>query len=260
MTITTTSTRPPEALPDAEPAASRTVVRVAPDARGPLAVRTDSTSGPGRPRIRAVTLSTTRTAARLCLVPEGALLLAGDRVEVVVEVGEGVQVELIETAGTVAYDMRGDLARWDVDVTIGDGGALVWAGKPFVVATGADVRRLTRVELGAGARLALQETLVLGRHGEAPGRLRQELDIGGPGGKVLVEELAFDGASPPGILGGHRVLASVLALGVEIAAEAAPEHRYDFDGGGSWWRRLGHEAHLIGLEKAWEAAQCACRG
>lgn len=130
-----------------------------------------------------------------------------------------------------------------------------------MVAGGADVGRATRVELGAAARMALRETLVLGRYGEAPGLLTQRLDVTGPAGvPVLVEELGLDGASPAGVLGGHRVLASVLALGADIPEDSAPEHRYDLDGGGTWWRRLGYEVHRTVPDEAWRAAQRACRG
>jgi urease accessory protein len=261
-TTTTTSTRPAEGGPGAaggDP--SRATVCVEVDPRGRVAVRTRTSGVPGRPRLRPVLLSSSATAARVCLVPEGALLLAGDDIEVQVDVGAGASLELVEPAGTVAYDMRGGRARWDVDVRLDVGASLVWGGEPFVVAFGADVRRTTQVELAADARLLLRETLVLGRHGEDPGRLAQRLWVTGPGGRpVLVEELALDGRSAPGILGDHRVLSSVLALGLDLPADAPAAGRYDLDAGGAWWRGLGRELHLAVPHEAWQTTLRASRG
>jgi len=258
---TTTSTRPPDGVAPLG-AASRTTVRVELDPRGRVAVRSRCVGGPGRPRLRPVLLSSTPTTARVCLVPDGALLLAGDEIEIRVEVCSGATLELVEPGGTVAYDMRGGRARWDVDVRIGQGATLVWGGEPFVVAAGADVHRTTAVELGGDARMVLRETLVLGRHGEAPGRLTQRLGVSGPDGSpVLVEELELDGRSVPGVLGDHRIVSSVLALGIDVPDDhpGAATGRFDLDAGGCWWRGLGDQVHRVVPHEAWSAAAAACR-
>jgi urease accessory protein len=137
-------------------------------------VRCDLRPGALSPRV----LSTGPGVARVALVATRALLLGGDRVRVEVHVGEGVELELVEVSGTVAYAGRGRSASWDVDVRVDAGGLLVWDALPFVVADGADVERTTRVSLadggarGAGGVALLRETLVLGRTGESGGRLR----------------------------------------------------------------------------------------
>jgi urease accessory protein len=253
-----TSTRLPESgpVPDGP---SRTTVRVDLDPRGRVAVRTATVGCQGM--LRPMLLSSTTTTARVCLVPEGALLLAGDEIEIRVDVGAGAALELVEPGGTVAYDMRGSSARWDVDVRVGAGASLVWGGEPFVVASGADVLRTTGLSLGAGARVVLRDTLVLGRHGESPGRLTQRLDVTDAArSPVLVEELTLAGGSAPGILGGHRVISSVLALGMDVPGDAMRAGRYDLDSGGTWWRGLGGEVHRAIPEEAWSAAVRACRG
>jgi urease accessory protein len=145
---------------------------------------------------------------RVALVPEQAVLLAGDRVTVAVRVGAGQRLEIVEPGGTVAYAMRGGQARWDVRVVVEEGGSLVWHGEPFVVAQGADVLRSTTVDLAPGACLQLRETLVLGRSGEGPGRLVSRTDVHRDGVPVLVEELD----SSLG-LGRHRVLDQLLEVG-----------------------------------------------
>ena len=95
-------------------------------------------------------------------------------------------------------------------------GRLVWHGEPFVVAEGADVQRTPSVELAAGASVVLRETLVLGRSGEAPGRLRSRTEVRREGAPVLLEELdARVGMGP------HRVLDQVLHLGAPVRGRRA---------------------------------------
>ncbi|MGN6241013.1 MAG: urease accessory protein UreD [Cellulosimicrobium cellulans] len=222
-------------------------------------VRCDLRPGALSPRV----LSTGPGTARVALVATRALLLGGDRVRVEVHVGEGVELELVEVSGTVAYAGRGRSASWDVDVRVDAGGLLVWDALPFVVADGADVERTTRVSLAdGGARggrgaVLLRETLVLGRSGEAGGRLRTStrVDLSPPGATRTSrgaggtgESAAPDGSGPPwrsdparpehvrelfvedldlgddrtlpGILGDLRVVDSVLCLGTRPPASA----------------------------------------
>lgn len=240
---------------------SRTTVRVELDARGRVAVHMRTTGCDRRPRLRPMLLSSTVTSARVCLVPEGALLLGGDQIQVRIDVGAGANLELIEPAGTVAYDMRGGRASWDVEVLVGAGGRLVWGGEPFVVSAGAVVRRDTKVHLGERARLVLRETLVLGRHGEPGGRVRQRFEATrADGSPLLVELLSIDEHPAFSVLGGRRVVSSVLALGLDVPPSLVPEGRYDLDDGGSWWRGLGDEVHRTASGEAWAAAVAASRG
>ena len=171
--------------------------------------------------------------ARVALVPEQAVLLAGDHVTVSVRVGAGRKLEIVEPGGTVAYAMRGRAARWDVDVEVECGGSLVWHGEPFVVAQGADVRRTTRVGLAVGGSAVLRETLVLGRHGEAPGRLVARTDVHRDGAPVLVEELD----STVG-LGPHRVLDQRLCLGAGCSGDGLV-----LESGDRLHRWLGAQTH-----------------
>ncbi|MGA8255879.1 MAG: urease accessory protein UreD, partial [Nocardioides sp.] len=200
--------------------------------------------------------------ARVSLVPEGAMLLAADRIDIDIEVGAGTRLEIIEPAGTVAYDMRGRHATWDVRIRLAAGSTLVWAGEPFVAAAGSDVRRTTTVELGAGARLALRETLVLGRYGEWPGRVKQSTRVSGADGSpLLAEDLDLDPVSAPHLIGRHRVVSSVLAIGgsatppVPDDEPCLAEHRYDLESGGALWRRLGTDVHATQLTTPWAAVR-----
>jgi urease accessory protein len=225
---------------------SRTDISVA-IVDGRLRVDLKAGSPADRPVLRPMLVSTDQRCARIALVPDGALLLAGDHIALGIRVGPSACLDLLEPSGTVAYDMRGGAARWDVDVHLDRDAGLVWRGEPFVVAAGADVRRRTRITLGAGARLALRETLVLGRYAEPAGRIGHRLDIArADGPPVLVEEVSLDEASLPLLTGGRRVLGSVLAHGVDVSGPAGPD-RFDLEPVGdaavTLLRRLDDHAH-----------------
>ena len=193
--------------------------------------------------------------ARVALVAEGALLLAGDRVAVDVTVGPGARLDLVEPAGTVAYDMRGGSAGWDVCIRVADGARLVWQGMPFVVAEGADVTRRTCLDAEGDASVLLRETLVLGRAGEGPGRLDSRVLVSRGDLPVLVEHLVVGPGKPGvGVLGTNRVLDTVLALGWEgpvCGPDPWAEH-YRLASGDSIWRSLGDAAHAVSLAGTWQ--------
>ena len=115
--------------------------------------------------LRVATLSSRGPAVRVALVPERALLLAGDDVELDLVVDDGVHLHLVETAGTVAYAMRGDEASWRVRIAVGDGASLVHEALPWVSAEGSRVDRSLDLDLAGSGLALLRETLVLGRHG-----------------------------------------------------------------------------------------------
>ncbi len=209
---------------------------------GPLAVRRLSVADPG--------------SVRVALVAAGALLLAGDEVRIEVAVDGPVTVEVVETAGTVAYDMRGGRARWDVYVELTGGARIAWHGEPFVVAGGASVDRSTTGLVGAGSVLALRETLVFGRAGEVGGalRTRTRIDLGGV--PALAEDLDL---SPAGrarwtTMRGQRCLDTVTTVGARL-----PDERLTLQAEleASVARSLSDEAHRSTMAGVWSAARAA---
>ncbi|GAA1546442.1 urease accessory protein UreD [Kribbella lupini] len=192
---------------------------------------------------------------RVALVAAGALLLAGDEVRIEVVAHGKLRLEIVETAGTVAYAMRGGSARWNVDVTLTDGAELSWHGEPFVVAEGADVERSTSVTLGEGCRATLRESLVLGRHGEAGGRLRTRMRAATAErcGELLVEDLDLSPGVRSGwaVLGDARCLDSITTLGHRLPE--APQ-TLQLEGPGSIARRLVSEQHASDLGTLWSDA------
>jgi urease accessory protein len=224
---------------------------------GSVRVGLGTNGGDGRPVIRPMLLTADERRARVALVPDGALLLAGDAIAIRVDVGPGAILELVEPAGTVAYDMRGGGATWSVDVRLGQDAALIWAGEPFVVAAGARVRRTTSVRIADGAMLVLRDTLVLGRSGEPAGQVQQRTTaVDEHGEPLLVEELALDAARAPMLLGGRRVVDTVLVLGARVPQLTEPLgcHRLDLERSGTVLRRLADEAHRGLVDAHWAAA------
>lgn len=185
---------------------------------------------------------------RMALVAAGALLLAGDQVRIEVVVSGPVRVEVVETAGTVAYGMRGASARWDVDIRLTDGASLRWYGEPFVVSADAVVMRSTVVRMASGCTAELRESLVLGRHGEVGGAL-QTMTRAWIGDELTLAEdldLSADGRGGWAVMHKARCLDTVTSLGFRLPDDA---QTLQLEGCGSIARRLVHEQHESDLQR-----------
>lgn len=206
--------------------------------------------------LRPGLLSCDHRGAKVALTAIGALLLTGDEVRLDVAVGPGAWMEIVEPAGTVAYDMRGGRASWEVRVRLERDARLCWQGQPFVVAEGARVRRDTRVTMAAGSVCCLRETLVLGRAGEGPGQLDSRLRATWAGRPLLAEDVCLGPSSAvPGLLGDDRVLDTIYLLGVRApeTADALGAVRLDLEAPGTCLRTLGTALHRSPLSDAWSS-------
>ena len=214
--------------------------------QGDPRARVDLAVGALAPRL----VSRDASRAHVALAAAGMILLGGDEVHVDVTVGAGCLLKLEDVGGTVAYRADGRRSSWTMAVRVEEGGALLWRGLPFVVTDGADVERRTTLDLAACATAVIRETLVLGRHGESGGRLRSAFTARDAEGPLLVEQLDLDGLAPePGVLGEHRVLDAVIALGFRpstTADDLVLEHP------GAIARHLGAETHTSRLDRGWE--------
>lgn len=196
-------------------ASTRQVTRLRVRRAGSGRLHVDASAGLLVPRIVRID----EAAAHVVLVAGSALLLAGDDLELVVEVGAGARLELSDVAATVAYDGRGGRAVWRADLQVAEGAELTWHGQPFVVSCGADVDRVLHAEVAVGGRLRLRDTLVLGRHGETGGTVRARTRLSYAGSLVLAEDLDLrDGLTGlPGILRGARVVDQLVEVGPETS-------------------------------------------
>jgi urease accessory protein len=230
-----------------------------------VAVGADPRGGPASAHLRGallrpLVLACDGRGARVALVATSALLLDGDHVRIEVSLGPGAWLDVVEPSGTVAYDMRGGRARWDVDVRLGADARLRWHGEPFVVARGGRVDRSTTVTMGPGARCCLRETLVLGRAGEGPGQVASRTRVSQAEVPVLLEDLLLGEVSAvPGILGQHRVVDTLSLLGARAHQHAVPPGavRLDLERPGTVLRSLVGELHESEVPKAWEAWSAA---
>lgn len=229
-----------------------TVTRIEVTAPGTGGPRTRLVAGDLSPR-RLRPAGASGSTVRVALVAASALLLAGDDVRIEVVVDGPVRLDLIETAGTVAYDMRGGSARWDVSVVLRDGARLSWAGEPFVVSAGASVDRSFGLELSGDARASVRESLVLGRTGELGGDLRTRTRAALDGEPLLVEDLDLSREHRAGwaVVGAARCLETVTTYGARLPEAAAT---LQSDGPCSTVRSLGERHHLSQSNQAWVAA------
>lgn len=182
---------------------------------------------------------------RICLVGHQAMLLAGDWLELDVEVAAGARLELVESSATIAYNGRGGRAGWRASVRIAGSGSLVWRSEPFVVAAGADVERTLDIAVDDGGVAALYESLVLGRHQELGGALLSHTRASYQRSPVLVETLDLSdpvARSRPGVLGRYRVLTSALVVGLPVCTAVTP-HTSPLAGPGGLARVLEVDAH-----------------
>ena len=187
---------------------------------------------------------------RIALVARQALLLSGDEVIVDVSVAGPVRVELIETAGTVAYNMRGGSACWDAVVRLSGGARLTWLTEPFVVATGAVVTRSTTMEICEDSSAAMRESLVFGRTGEGGGTLRTRAEISLEGRPTHAEDLLLGPEERAGwaVLAGRRCLDSITTVGTRLPQ--SPDV-LQLEESGSLARWAGDDQHRSPLAQLW---------
>ena len=229
----------------------------------PGRARLTLTGGAISPRV----LRVAEDGARIGLVATTALLLGDDHLEFAIDVGPGAWLEIVETAGTVAYDADGVASSWTTRIRVADGGLLTWVGEPFVVSHGANVRRSTTIDLAAGATACLRETLVLGRTGETGGAIRSTLSVRHADQQLLIEDLDLTDRSTrelPGMIGQLRVIDTVALFG--STAPSTPElsagMRFDLDGRGTVARCLATTfatSPLTPVAAGWAAAAESAR-
>ncbi|GAA4004015.1 urease accessory protein UreD [Streptomyces plumbiresistens] len=149
--------------------------------------------------------------------------LGGDHFTVVAGVEAGARLRVGSAAATIALpgQAKGE-SRYDVRLTVADGGELRWLPEQLISAHGSDLHVTTRADLGATARLVLREEQVLGRAGEEPGRLGSRLVVRIAGRTVLDQELSCGPGAPggwdgPAVLAGHRAVGQVVVVRPEFA-------------------------------------------
>jgi urease accessory protein len=155
--------------------------------------------------------------ARVSLAAGAAGPIGGDELRLSVDVGPGAALVLRSVAATLVLPgPHGQPSRSHVTVRVAEHGLLVWLPGPVIAAEGCLHQAVTQVTLEQGARLLAREELLLGRHGEQPGALRQRLRVCIGDRPLHDQELAVGpgaaGWDGPAITGGRRALGSLLVV------------------------------------------------
>jgi len=154
--------------------------------------------------------------ARVAIVQRAAHLVGGDEVRLEVDVGDGAALELVEISATLVHP--GAPGRQAIAVSAGAGARLAYAEQPLIVAAGARLERLLTLDLAAGAQIVHRDTLVLGRHGEAPGAVRSRTRIARAGVPLLDETIDTTDLTilrSAAVLGGARVVGALGRYGLD---------------------------------------------
>ncbi|WP_171108771.1 MULTISPECIES: urease accessory protein UreD [Streptomyces] len=196
-----------------------------PDGRGGTALPVLEGEGPLAPRR---TRGSADGEARVMLVGAMSGPLGGDHFTVEAGVEAGARLLVGSAAATIALpgQAKGE-ARYDVRLTVADGGELRWLPEQLISACGSDLHMHTRADVGPAARLVLREEQVLGRAGEEPGRLTSRLSVRIAGRAVLDQELSCGPGAPggwdgPAGLGGHRAVGQLVVVRPEFAQRPVP--------------------------------------
>jgi urease accessory protein len=180
----------------------------------PLVLRPTNPVGPEP--LRRWNLRAT-SVARVSLVAGAAGPLGGDHLRLNVDVGPGAALVLRSVAATLALPGPHGLPSCsEVTVRVAADGLFIWLPNPLIAAHGCHHHAVTRVTLEPGARLLLREELLLGRHTEQSGTVRQRLRVC-LGDCPLHDQEVFVGPGSagwdgPAVTGGRRALGSLLIV------------------------------------------------
>lgn len=172
------------------------------------------------------------SAAHVSLAAGAAGPVGGDRLRLEVRVGAGAMLCLSAVAATLALPgPHGAPSRNDVAIEVAAGGTLVWLPGTLIAARGCHHDAVANVDLAPGARLLAREELVLGRHGERAGTVRQRLRVTLGGEPLHDQELAIGAQTPgwdgPVVTGGRRAVGSILVVDPGWDTPAAARRRID---------------------------------
>lgn len=202
-------------------------------------------AGPGgRPCVRELVtpapLGARFADGALHLLGTAAGPLGGDRLRVEVVVGTGARLTVRSVAAAVVQRGNGTPSTHHVEVAVAAGGHLDWCVEPLVAAAGCDHRATATVTLAGGASVRWRDELVLGRHGEAPGRCTSTLRIVRDGVPVIHHEVstAVSGWDGPAVTAGARVVGQLAVVG---RGEVPPTEVVDGDAA---WLRLEPDVGL----------------
>lgn len=185
-------------------------------------------------------------------------ILAGDRYELTVELGEGATAMIGTAAATQVY--RHPLHSQQAQATqalalhLARNSRLIWQPEPLILFAGARFSQATRIVLAPGARLALLDVTVPGRL--ARGEVLQfahfatRLEVSDTQGRCLVAERAVlepqrQSLAWPGVLDATPVWGSLYLLGDQLDSERGCSVVQQCDQPGMAATTLPHQCGLL---------------
>ncbi len=189
------------------------------------------------------------TPDALYLVGGAAGPLGGDDLTLDLAVGDGACLAVRSAAATLAQPGPGCApSRTTMRFTVADGATLDWHPEPLVSVRGSDHLIDTTVTLAASAQLHLVDEIVLGRAGEASGRIRVRCRVTRDGAIVLAHDLDLGPGSPgwdsAAVMGGARALISTLRGGPDAPTTPSVTTNPD-DGSRAAWMPLAPNAAFL---------------
>jgi urease accessory protein len=161
------------------------------------------------------------TPEAVYLVGTAASPVGDDKVVIDIEVEAGATLKVRSAASMIAWASAG--SSLDVNVSIAKGGYLDWHLQPMIASRGCSFSQHVRAKLADGAQLRWTEEIVLGRHGEEPGRLSLRLDADIDDVPLLRHQLELGpgvaGWDGPAVLGSNRAVGLVLLAGPGTTAQ-----------------------------------------
>ncbi|OBI51730.1 hypothetical protein A5707_13560 [Mycobacterium kyorinense] len=169
------------------------------------------------PKAREQCASENPDAVYVCIAAGAAGPVGGDQLTFSVDVGADSALVLADISSTVLLPgPHNEQSTMAIDIRVADGATLIWLPEPIIAADGCYHRHDVRVELDADARLLMREELLLGRHGERTGNVRQSIRVRRNGAPLYHQQLGVgprsDGWDTPAVVGAYRTLGSMLVV------------------------------------------------
>lgn len=163
-------------------------------------------------------------AVAVSLAAAAAGPVGGDQLRLDIEVGAGAKLVLRTVAATLVLPgPHGQPSHSDTTIRVGRGATMTWLPEPIIAAQRCHHHSVTRIHLEPEARLISREELILGRHGEQPGRVCQRRRVTLGQHALHDQELRIGPDMPgwhsPAVTGGRKALGNLLI--VDPSREAA---------------------------------------
>jgi urease accessory protein len=180
------------------------------------------------------------TPEAVYLVGTAASPVGDDKVVIDIVVEAGATLRVRSAASMIAWASSG--SSLEVNVSVAEGGCLDWHLQPMIASAGCSFSQRARAKLADGAALRWTEEIVLGRHGEEPGRLSLRLDVDIDDEPLLRHQLELGpgvaGWDGPAVVGTNRAVGLVL---LTTTAAGASAHDLPLPAAGAGWAVMALE-------------------